>query len=166
MGDLKHVKIGDLGLSKLVQRRGVNVKGLGFSGTSGYIAPKVWSDDAYSTGYSTRVDNWSLGCILVDIAHPTECGEAGAATILSEAGFEMKDEYETDIALMLADPCNAGEERRKEVLDCIIDHPSVAEDRTAQSIISNCLVVDPLERWGCTETLHEMNTLNRAGSIF
>jgi len=161
--DHKHVKIGDLGLAKTVSKSGARSKGLGFAGTPGYSAPEVWEDDATSVGYSTSADNWSLGCVLVDIAYPTEYGGESVARILEEGGFPMDEErHEGDLALLLADP--KGHPAGK-VLQCISGHVSLSENPVARKIVEKCLVVNPKNRWGCDETLQAMNVLQRAPSI-
>merc|ERR1711964_793673 len=76
--DHKHAKVGDLGLATNVGR------GRG-TGTPGYIAPEVWS----SKEYSTRADNWSLGCVLMDLAYPTALGGWSVKNILQQHGHAM-----------------------------------------------------------------------------
>lgn len=156
--DHKHVKIGDLGLAKTVQKRRVTQRKLG------YIAPEIWDDDANSTGYSTCADNWSLGCIMVDLAYPTAVGGWAISSLLAEVGHPMEEEYDDDLALMLMDPRRT-DPPRDQVLGSIIEHASLSECITAQTIVERSLVLDPRERWGCEETLQQLGQIPRARSM-
>merc|ERR1711908_78207 len=91
--DHKHVKIGDLGLAQMAHRHKAATKELTWAGTPGYVAPEVWEHDAYSTGYSTRADNWSLGCIMMDIAYPTEWGGWSISFVLEESESDLSLDF-------------------------------------------------------------------------
>jgi NIMA (never in mitosis gene a)-related kinase len=53
-------KIGDMNVSKLAQRDGLNYTQ---TGTPYYASPEVWRDQPYDF----KSDVWSLGCILYEM---------------------------------------------------------------------------------------------------
>lgn len=65
--DHGHIRIGDLGLTTETTTKGKDVSG-DCAGTPGYIAPEVIREQPYST----KADNWSLGCILIDMIEPID----------------------------------------------------------------------------------------------
>lgn len=130
------------------------VDGLGWAGTPGYIAPEVWKDKPYSTA----ADDWSLGCILADMAFPVEGGGWSVSYILEEAGYTLDDEHELDISLLIQ---KSDSNKEEEILEAVTKHHSFSESETARRIVSNCLVVDPRLRWDCERILQELNSLAR-----
>ena len=54
------VKIGDMNVSKVANRKGMNYTQ---TGTPYYASPEVWRDEPYSG----KSDIWSLGCVLYEI---------------------------------------------------------------------------------------------------
>merc|ERR1712113_235859 len=107
---------------------------LGLAGTPGYIAPEVIVASMHQDmGYSAKVDCWSLGCILMDMAHPTEEGGRAVERILQDKGYYVLNDTIRD--------------------QVIINHPSLVESSVAQEIVSNCLVEKPGARWSCADIL-------------
>lgn len=128
----------------------IEVAGLGLAGTPGYIAPEVWENKPYSTA----ADDWSLGCILVDMTFPVEDGGWSISCILEDAGYQLKDEYELDISLLI----QKSDISEVEILEVVTKHHSFLGSETARRIVSNCLVVDPRCRWDCKQILQELNS--------
>lgn len=54
------VKIGDLNVSKIARKDGLNYTQ---AGTPYYSAPEVWKD----VPYDFKADVWSLGCIIYEL---------------------------------------------------------------------------------------------------
>jgi len=138
--DNKHVRIGDLGIAEKVETRQVAFEGLGKAGTAGYMAPEVIAGRAYST----RADNWSLGCVLMDMAYPTASGGWSVKQILDENGFHRPT---------------------AEAIRHVTQHPSLQDCALAKEIVSRCLLEDPLSRLGCAETLVLLDSVKRADSV-
>jgi serine/threonine protein kinase len=59
--DLKHIKLGDLNVSKVVKNRLVYTQ----TGTPYYASPEVWRDEPYDT----KSDIWSLGCVVYEMCN-------------------------------------------------------------------------------------------------
>lgn len=137
------------GRSRCKGSRRTEVEGLGWAGTPGYIAPEVWQDKPYSTA----ADDWSLGCILTDMAYPVEGGGWSISYILEEKGWTLTEEHELDISLYI----QKSDKPEDEILGAVTDHPSFSDCETARRIVSNCLVVDPRDRWDCAQILQELS---------
>mmetsp|Transcript_27809 Transcript_27809/g.60782 ORF Transcript_27809/g.60782 Transcript_27809/m.60782 type:complete len:458 (-) Transcript_27809:22-1395(-) len=139
--DNRHVRIGDLGIAEKVYVRQQDIEGLGRAGTPGYMAPEVLAGRAYST----RADNWSLGCVLVDMAFPTEHGGWSAQAMMLRAGFHHPT---------------------LKAVEVVLRHEAVSDNLVVKDIVQGCLQEDPHERWGCEDTLLMLQTLPRAPSAF
>ena len=61
LSDSYIVKIGDLNVSKLARKDGLNYTQ---AGTPYYASPEVWNDHPYDF----KSDVWSLGCIVYEMA--------------------------------------------------------------------------------------------------
>ena len=59
-GDLLHVKIGDMNISKVTQNNVTSTQ----IGTPLYLAPEVWSS---KRGYNEKCDVYSLGCLAFEL---------------------------------------------------------------------------------------------------
>lgn len=59
--DLKHIKLGDLNVSKVVKNRLVYTQ----TGTPYYASPEVWRDEPYDS----KSDIWSLGCVVYEMCN-------------------------------------------------------------------------------------------------
>jgi len=139
--DHKHVRIGDLGIAENVEKRQMDIVGLGKAGTPGYMAPEVSAGIAYST----RADNWSLGCLLVDMAYPTEHGGWSVQLIVESKGF-------SDVTM--------------EGVTHVLNHESLIDNPIARKIVEHSLVEDPHTRWGCADVLSTLTALPSVKSAF
>ena len=54
------VKLGDMNVSKVANKRGLNYT---HTGTPYYASPEVWRDEPYDA----KSDIWSLGCVLYEM---------------------------------------------------------------------------------------------------
>jgi NIMA (never in mitosis gene a)-related kinase len=54
------VKLGDMNVSKVANKRGLNYTQ---TGTPYYASPEVWRDEPYDV----KSDIWSLGCVLYEM---------------------------------------------------------------------------------------------------
>jgi NIMA (never in mitosis gene a)-related kinase len=59
--DLKHIKLGDMNVSKIAKNRMVYTQ----TGTPFYASPEVWRDEPYDF----KSDVWSLGCVLYEMCN-------------------------------------------------------------------------------------------------
>ncbi len=53
-----NIKIGDFGVSKILNSTGEHCKSI--QGTPYYLAPEICADEKYTS----KVDIWSLGCVI------------------------------------------------------------------------------------------------------
>jgi len=60
LGNDGSAKIGDMNVSKVANKNGLNFTQ---TGTPYYASPEVWKDEAYSNSS----DIWSLGCVLYEM---------------------------------------------------------------------------------------------------
>jgi len=156
--DHGHVKIGDLGLTTETTGKGKDVAG-DQAGTPGYIAPEVHRE----LPYSTKADNWALGCILIDMVEPiADPGDPGWSfprvvkmereqrhlPLTGEWQCVQKDET-ADLVEMLS------EQNLEEAVDLILDTKKF-KVFPVDKLLRMCLVQDRHQRASSNEILEAL----------
>jgi|Transcript_50375 serine/threonine protein kinase len=146
--DKKYVKVGDLGLVEQTSGQGAE-EGEDETGTPGYIAPEVYGGQKYST----RADQWSMGCIIFDLVKPAEEGSWSLAAYVGEQLAvmgrpcqEMIDEGDIWYGF--------GEHGKSdEAVAIAAQAPEVTRNQVVKKAFTSCMKADPHARISSTALL-------------
>ena len=111
------IKIGDLGVAKVLSRSGFAKT---FIGTPYYLSPEICDEKPYND----KSDVWALGCILYELTtykHPFEAKSQGALIlkIISATPEPIHSYYSKDLSNLIFELLNKNYEKRPSCIDIL-----------------------------------------------